>query len=181
LRILFLIIFLSLLYLKNIELILLSIFTIFLIDFKNIFKRSKKVFISIFLFNLGVSLGYILMAYIKGISPWHYIIYINLKVFMLTYFVFMFFEKVNIVKFFSFSKDLSYLLTMTLSQIFSYKKTFEDFKMAFKSRVVSVKNKEKKFITNTLKFFFKKAFKDSKEKSLALKARGFFNDNGDNK
>jgi cobalt/nickel transport system permease protein len=70
---------------------------------------------------------------------------------------------------------------MTLSQIFSYKKTFEDFKMAFKSRVVSVKNKEKKFITNTLKFFFKKAFKDSKEKSLALKARGFFNDNGDNK
>jgi cobalt/nickel transport system permease protein len=138
------------------------------------------VFISIFFFNLGVSLGYVLMAYINGFSPWDYIIYINLKVFMLTYFVFTFFDKINVIQFFSFSKDLSYLLTMTLSQIFSYKKTFEDFRMAFKSRVVSLRNKEKTFITNTLKFFFTKAFKDSKEKSLALKARGFFSEKAKN-
>jgi len=176
LRILFVLVFLYLLYIKSIKLILLSLFIIFLVDIKNIFKRSKKVIFAIFLFNLGVSLGYILMAYLKGFSPWEYILYINLKVFMLTYFVFAFFDRVNVVEFFSFSKDLSYLLTMTLSQIFSYKKTFEDFKMAFKSRVIYLKNKEKTFIKNTLKFFFKKAFKDSKEKSLALKARGFFNE-----
>jgi len=128
------------------------------------------------MFNLGVSLGYALMGYIKGFNPWHYIIYINLKVFLMTYFVFWFFEKVNIVRFFAFSKDLSYLLTMTLSQIYSYKKTFEDFKMAFKSRVVNLRNKEKDFIANTFKFFFKKAMSDSKEKALAMKARGFFDD-----
>lgn len=173
-RILFILFFFAFLYVKKIEIIAAVICLLFIIDYKNIIRRSKKVIISIFLFNFGVSIGYILMSYIKGIDPWYYIVYINMKVFMLTYFVFWFFDKVNVVEFFSFSKDLSYLMTMTLSQIFSYKKTFEDFRMAFKSRVVSLRDKEKTFIANTFQFFFKKAMKDSKEKSLAMKARGFF-------
>lgn len=95
---------------------------------------------------------------------------------MMTYFVFWFFEKVNIVKFFSFSKDFSYLLTMTLSQIYSYQKTFRDFRDAFRARVVSLREKEKDFISNTFMFFFKKAYKDSKERALAMRARGFFDE-----
>jgi len=176
LRIFFLSSFFALLYLKRIDIILGVIGVLFLLDYKYFFKRVKKVFFSILFFNTGVSLGYVFMAYFKGISPWHYIVYINLKVFMMTYFVFWFFSKVNVVEFFSFSKDFSYLLTMTLSQIFSYKKTFEDFRMAFKSRVVSLRDKEKKFISNTFRFFFRKAMRDSKEKALAMRARGFFED-----
>jgi cobalt/nickel transport system permease protein len=81
------------------------------------------------------------------------------------------------VKFFSFSKELSFLLTMTLSQIFSYKKTFEDFRLAYKARVIKkLRSREKNFITKTFEFFLKKALKDSKEKTLAMKARGFFDD-----
>ena len=173
-RILFVLFFFSFLYLKNIEIIAVSIFCLMLIDYKKALKRIKRVIISVFLFNLGVSLGYVLMGYIKHFNPWQYVLYINLKVFLMTYFVFWFFERVNVVEFFAFSKDLGYLLTMTLSQIYSYKKTFEDFRMAFKARVVSIKDKEKDFIANTFKFFFKKAFRDSKEKALAMRARGFF-------
>lgn len=175
-QILFICAFLALLYIKSVSVILAVIFILFAVDFKKIIKRSKKVIYSVFLFNLGVSLGYILMAYFKHFSPWHYIIYINLKVFMMTYFVFWFFEKVNIVKFFSFSKDFSYLLTMTLSQIYSYQKTFRDFRDAFRARVVSLREKEKDFISNTFMFFFKKAYKDSKERALAMRARGFFDE-----
>jgi len=173
-RIVFISVFFLFLYLKNIYVILIFIGIILLIDYKNAIKRSKKVIFSIFLFNFSVSIGYFLMSLFKNIKPWEYIIYINLKVFLMTYFVFLFFEKINVTKFFSFSKDLSYLMTMTLSQIFSYKKTFEDFKMAFKSRVINIKNKEKTFIANTFKFFFTKSLNDSKERSLAMKARGFF-------
>ncbi|WP_459977142.1 energy-coupling factor transporter transmembrane component T [Nautilia lithotrophica] len=159
---------------KNIEAILLGVLVLLVIDYKKMLKRSKRVIVSIFLFNLGVSVGYVLMGYIEGFNPCDYVTYINLKVFLMTYFVFWFFERVNVVEFFSFSKDLSYLMTMTLSQIFSYKKTFEDFRMAFRSRVISLKDKEKDFIANTFKFFFKKAMRDSKEKALAMRARGFF-------
>ena len=173
-RVFFLFVFFLLLTLKNIEIISVSLLFLILIDIKNAFKRIKKVIFSVFLFNLGVSLGYIIMAYLKNFTPWQYLIYINLKVFLMTYFVFWFFDRVNIVEFFSFSKDFSYLMTMTLSQIYSYKKTFEDFRMAFKSRVVSLRDKEKNFISNTFKFFFTKAMKDSKEKAMAMRARGFF-------
>jgi len=166
-------VFLSLKNIKIISVILMGLITIsFLMD-KNL-KTLIKVIKSVILFNLGVSLGYIILAYFKDISPWHYILYINLKVILMTYFVFYFFSKVNIIKFLSFSKDLGYLLTITLSQIYSYKKTFEDFKMAFKARVYKLTDKSPKFITRTFEFFLTKALKDSKERSLAMKARGFF-------
>ena len=144
------------------------------ISIKDFIKLNKKVIKSILIFNLGVSIGFIIMALIKNINPWEYLLYINLKVYTLTYFVFWFFKKVSIVEFFSFSKDLSYLTTITLSQIYSYKKTFEDFKMAFRARVYKLTDKSPKFITRTFEFFLTKAMKDSKERSLAMKARGFF-------
>ncbi|MEO1959270.1 MAG: hypothetical protein ABGX23_06935 [Nautiliaceae bacterium] len=175
-RVSFVLFFLILLSLKRVEYILASLFLLFLIDFKNVYKRLKKVILSVFLFNLGVSIGYLILSFVKGVSPFEYVIYINLKVILMTYFVFWFFSRVDIVKFFSFSKDLSYLLSITLSQIYSYKKTFIDFRDAFRARVVNLKDKEKEFIANTFKFFLKKAFKDSKERSLAMKARGFFDD-----
>jgi cobalt/nickel transport system permease protein len=51
-----------------------------------------------------------------------------------------------------------------------------DFRDAFKARVVNIKKKEKQFIVNTFKFFLNKAIRDSKERALAMKARGFFED-----
>jgi cobalt/nickel transport system permease protein len=148
-----------------------------LASIKNSFNLIKRVLKSIFLFNISITIGYAIMGIFKNIDVITYLIYINLKVFTITYFVFLFFSKVDMIKFFSFSKELSFLLTMTLSQIFSYKKTFEDFRLAYKARVIKkIKDREKGFITKTFDFFFKKALKDSKERTLAMKARGFLND-----
>ena len=173
-RFFFLISFFLLLNIKNIYFLLISIILLWSISIKYFLKLNKKVLKSIIIFNLGVSIGYIIMALFKNINPWHYVIYINLKVYVLTYFVFWFFSIYSITKFISFSKDLSYLTTITLSQIFSYKKTYEDFKMAFRARVYKLTDKSPKFITRTFEFFLEKAIKDSKERTLAMKARGFF-------
>jgi len=173
-KIFFILSFFILLSLKaNIYLFIALIF-LWSISIKDFIKLNKKVIKSILVFNLGVSIGFIIIALIKNTNPWNYVLYINLKVYILTYFVFWFFTKVSVVEFFSFSKDLSYLTTITLSQIYSYKKTFEDFKMAFKARVYKLTDKNPKFITRTFEFFLTKALKDSKERSLAMKARGFF-------
>jgi len=151
-----------------------TIVILWIISFKQSYKLSIKVIKSIFLFNLGVSIAYLIIALFKNISL-DYLIYINLKVFTMTYFVFWFFSKNNIIQFFNFSKELSYLLTITLSQIYSYRKTYEDFRLAYKARVIKkLLKRENKFITKTFEFFLKKALKDSKERSLAMKARGFF-------
>ncbi len=175
-RVVFVVIFFFFLSLRKIEIIIGSLIVLILFVFvtdKNlkIFFKSIK---SVLFFNLGVSLGYVVLALFKNISPWEYLIYINSKVVLMTLFIFYFFSKVSIVRFFAFSEDMSYLLTITLSQIYSYKKTFEDFRMAFVSRVVDLRNKEKQFIKNTFKFFLTKALRDSKERTMAMKARGSF-------
>ncbi|WP_331775952.1 hypothetical protein [Sulfurospirillum sp. 1612] len=145
------------------------------VAFKNCIKINKKVLKSILIFNIGVSLGYIVMAFFKEISPWNYVIYINLKVYTLTFFVFLFFSHVSIVNFFSFSKELSYLLSISLSQIYSYRKTFEDFRLSYKARFIkNYKERKRDFITVVFSFFLKKSMHDSHERVLAMRARGFF-------
>ena len=174
-RVIFFAIFLLFLSIKNLETVLVAIFLLWIIFYKNILRLNKRVVKSIILFNLGVSIGYVAMSLIKDRNFLEYLFYINLKVYILTLFVFGFFERVNIIKFFAFSKELSYLLTITLSQIISYKKSFEEFRLAYKARVVKrVKEQEKGFIVKVFDIFFNKALKDSKERTLSLRARGFF-------
>jgi cobalt/nickel transport system permease protein len=173
-RIFFILTFFILLSIKNIEYLIFIIPFLWMFSYKNFVKLNIRVIKSILVFNLGVSLGYVIMGWFKHINPWEYVIYINLKVYVLTYFVFWFFGKISPVQFMAFSKDLGYLTTIALSQIFSYKKTFDDFKFAFKSRVVKLTDKDPKFITRVFEFFLNKALKDAEERSLAMKARGFF-------
>jgi len=164
-----------LLWIKEARFLLYILPLLWIVSYRDFTKLNKKVIKSILFFNLGISLGYILMSYLKGISPLEFLVYINLKVYLLTYFVFYFFSKVNIVEFFSFSKELSYLMMISLSQIISYKKTFEDFKSAYKARVIKkLRQREKRFIAKVFEFFMKKALYDSKERTMAMKARGFF-------
>jgi cobalt/nickel transport system permease protein len=163
------------LYIKNTEILLLLLSLLWIVSYDKIFKLNKKVLKSILLFNAGVSIGYMVMGIIEGIEVWSFLIYINLKVYVLTYFVTLFFERIDIVRFFAFSKNLSFLLSISLSQIISYKKTFEDFRYAYRARVVkSLRSREKRFITTVFEFFLQKAMSDAKERTLAMKARGAF-------
>ena len=69
--------------------------------------------------------------------------------------------------------------SVSLSQIYSYQKSYENFMLALKSRLIKKMNEraKKEFITSVFGYFFTKALYDSEEKSLALKARGFFDQN----
>jgi len=171
----FIVIFFLILWIKSSLYLLVCALILNIFSFKNFIKLNKKVIKSILLFNIGVSLGYILMAFLKYTNPLNYVIYINLKVYTLTFFVFLFFSHISIVNFFSFSKDLSYLLTIVLSQIYSYRKTFEDFRLAYKARFIkNYKERQKNFIRVVFSFFLKKSMHDSHERVLAMKARGLF-------
>jgi cobalt/nickel transport system permease protein len=174
-RIAFVVILFTFLYLKDVESLFVCLLLLVLVSYKEFLSLNTRVVKSILLFNLSVSVGYFVMSLIQTLSPWEFLLYINLKVYLLTYFVFYFFSKVDMIAFFSFSKELSFLLSISLSQIISYKKTFDDFRLAFQARVIrKVSEREKGFITQVLEFFLLKALRDSKERTMAMKARGFF-------
>ncbi len=172
-RVAFIVILFALLLIKEAIYYLPIIVILWLVAYRDFFKLNKRVLFSIVLFNSAVSIGYLIMAFIKGISPWEYIIYINLKVYTTTFFVMLFFSRVNIVKFFEFSKALSYLLTLTLSMLYSYIYSFNEFRLAIKARGAM---EDIRFLQRVFLFFFQKAMHDSKERAIAMKARGFFDD-----
>ncbi len=175
LRFIFLVFLFYFLWVKEVTILLYVLPFLWIISYKKFIKLNIKAIKSIFFFNSGISFAYIVMSYLKGVSPLEFLVYINLKVYILTYFVFYFFSKINIIEFFSFSKELSYLLMISLSQIISYKKTFEDFKLAYKTRVIKkLRKRDKRFIVWVFEFFMTKALCDSKERTIAMKARGFF-------
>ncbi len=174
-RVLFIITLFVILSLHNIVYIALILLICFCADLRNIKSINRKVLKSIFIFNFAITISYSIMYFFREDLNLWYLLYINLKVYTITYFVTLFFRKVDMVQFFAFSKDLSFLLIVTLSQIISYKKSFYDLKTAFQARVIKkLREREKGFIIRVFEFFFTKAMKDSKERALAMKARGLF-------
>ncbi|WP_292657816.1 hypothetical protein [Nitratifractor sp.] len=175
-RVFFVVAFFALLSLHHLSYLFAALITLWIVSFPKIAPLTIRVLRSILIFNLGLSLGYAAMALWRHETPWEYLFYINLKVYVLTYFVFWFFGRHSIVRLMGFSKDLSYLTTIALSQIVSYKKSFEDFRLAYLSRGLRLKDKNPRFIARTFEYFLEKSLYDADERTLAMKARGFFRD-----
>jgi cobalt/nickel transport system permease protein len=123
-----------------------------------------------------VSIGYIIQSLLLEKEFIEYLALFNLRVFDITFLTLYVSSKINLINAVSFSKSLRFLLSATISQIESYKKSYEDFMLALKSRSVKKlkDRKAKEFLSSMFYFFLKKSLHNSKERSLALKARGFF-------
>ena len=145
---------------------------------KNIFSILKKTALSIILFNSIVSISYVIYSVLKNQEWFEYILLLNLRVFTITFMTFLFINRVNIFKALSFSKTLQFLLVLSYSQILTYKKSFNEFKLALKSRTIQKPERKDmyNFISRVFYFFLNKSMNNSKEISQAMKSRGFFID-----
>jgi len=125
---------------------------------------------------MSVTVGYLFESLFLGREFIDFLLIFNLRVFDITFMTLFVSSKINLIKAVSFSPSLQFLLIATLTQIQSFVKTFEDFKLALKSRTVNTLRKKdrKNFISSMFYFFLKKSLHNSKERTLALKARGFF-------
>lgn len=151
-------------------------FFLFIISFKNSLFILKKTIFSIIIFNSIICLSYFIFSYIKGEVDYNYFLMINLRVFNLTFMTFLLIKKINIFKAISFSRNITFVLNLAYSQILSFLKIVDEFKLSFKSRSL---NKQKRdsfynFILSMLLFFFNKSYNNLKEISFAMKSRGFF-------
>ena len=101
-------------------------------------KILKKALKSIFFFNIAISIGYIAIAVLQERVWLEYILLFNLRVFVLTLTTLLFSHYVNIALALSFSKTLSFLLSVSLSQI--YAKAVPDSKTAVQATKASIEN-----------------------------------------
>ena len=144
-----------------------------LLSGRKILKLLKQTLVVLFFVNFVISVFYICLATVSHSFSYYSLIIFNLRTFTLLFFSFLMLRKVNVFSVFSFSKSLSFLLILSYSQILAFKKTYNDFSLAYKSKTI-VKPKIKElhtFIANTTVFFIRQAMTNSTEILMALKSR----------
>ena len=127
-------------------------------------------------FCIVLSVAYWIHAILNNTDPLRYILLFNLRIMDMIISVLCFREFANPVHAFSFSRTLSYMFTLTYSQIQVYMSLYEDFKFVRRSRMVHTGGYSHRlsFFAKMVEYFFKKAIARSENTAMAMRARGFF-------
>lgn len=144
-------------------------------DGASILGRALRL---VLLFNLAVSLGYLLLAWLRELSPWHTLLLINLRVVLLSCITFLFMERVNLFKALDFSPSLTWLLGLAYSQALSFRRSYEDFSLALLSRSLRRPRLVDRYRASAAaaSWFLDRGLATARETAQALRARGFFHD-----
>lgn len=185
-KLLLLVYILSLIYLSHLSnvyelLMILCFLLLFLLSapIKNKLKLLKHSLFSFFLFSFVISFSYLLLDLSSGNREGvEYFLMINLRSFGMTFLTFLFLRIANLYKALDFSKTLTFLLVIAVSNVLTYKRLLKDFKDALKSRSIGKTTRQTSFafIKRLSLFFFDKSVYTSREVYQAMKSRGFYDD-----
>jgi cobalt/nickel transport system permease protein len=127
------------------------------------------------LFSLFITLSYSFMLYIHSQSFWHYFVTVNLRSFDMLFLTLLFGSRVNLYEAFSFSKELTFLLVLSVSKIMSVQRVFGDYKDALRSRTLKkpTRNEVYGYMGSAIGGFLERNIQESKENYEAMRSRGF--------
>lgn len=133
---------------------------------------------AVLVFNSVVSLGYGLVAGLRGEFSAEYLLLVNLRVLLMVYLGFWFISRVNLLQALAFSPTLSFLATLACGQGLALKRMVDDYQQAFRSR-----NLEPPDVRMRLRHaatqgadLLDKALHGATETTQAMRSRGFFDD-----
>jgi cobalt/nickel transport system permease protein len=141
-------------------------------------RLVRRTVCAVVMFNGVVSLGYALVAGLRGEFSPAYLLLINLRVLLMVYLGFWFVSRVNLLQALAFSPTLSFLATLACGQGLALKRMVDDYQQAFRSR-----NLEPPDVRTRLRHaatqgadLLDKALHGATETTQAMRSRGFFND-----
>jgi cobalt/nickel transport system permease protein len=141
-------------------------------------RLLRRALWSIVAFNLAISLGYIVIAGLRGELVPGYVLLVNLRVLLLTYLTAWFVERVDLLRAVAFSRGLSFLVTLAYGQILTLRRVVEDFRLAFRSRNivhVGLRPRYRHAAAQGLQLL-DKSLHVATETTQAMRSRGFFDD-----
>jgi cobalt/nickel transport system permease protein len=145
---------------------------------RDVAKIAKKAFLAVAIFNIVITVSYVVITLMRGDFSLHYVALINLRVFLLTFMTFLFVSNINPFKALAFSRSLQYVLILAYSQVLTLRRLFEEFRLALKSRspVRPAARDLYRHGATTGAFLLHKSLSDTADITQAMKSRGFFND-----
>lgn len=137
---------------------------------------ARRAALSIVVFNSIVTVAYVGASLLRGGGSGYYVALINVRVFLLTSLTFLVARRVNLWKALAFSRTLTYVLALAATQTLTFRRLFEEFRMAFRSRSIgrpSVRDLYR-HAASTGAFFLDRSLESVTEVAQAMKSRGFF-------
>jgi len=127
-------------------------------------------------FSLVVSVGYAAGALFGQTVSVEYLIRINIRVYLLIFLTFVLTARIDLLRALSFSRSLTYLATLTLSQIITFRRLSQDMRLAAESRRLRRLRLRDGYLQSASAAvqLFDKAERTSGEIALAMRSRGFF-------
>lgn len=160
---------------NNYQLLLVFLLFALLIAGKSAWQITKKSLILVGVFSLFITISYSMVLYVKDQSFWNYFITINIRSFDMIFLTLLFNAKVNVYEALAFSKDLSFLLILSVSKIMTMQRAFADYIDALKSRTIKKPKRVQiyDYLGSAIASFLDKNIRESKENFEAMKSRGF--------
>jgi cobalt/nickel transport system permease protein len=147
-----------------------------LIAGKDAIRILRRSLLPIALFNLAVSLGYVVAGLIGNDFQFGYLMLVNIRVLLLTFLTFLLAARVDFLRALNFSPTSSYLVVLALSQITTFRRLQEEFRLAGESRRLrrwTLRDGYVRSATAAVRFF-DKAEHGAAEIAAAMRSRGFF-------
>lgn len=131
---------------------------------------------AVLFFNLVISAGYVAGALFGQEISIDYLLLVNVRVYLLIFLTFTLAARVDFLRALSFSRGLSYLATLALSQIITFRRLFEELRLAAESRRLRRPRLRERYLQSAAAavHLFDRAEHDAREIALAMRARGFF-------
>jgi len=141
----------------------------------SILRRAIR---AVLLFNLLISLSYLVMAWLHAVSPWQMLLRLNLRVLLLTSLTFLFIARVNLFRALDFSRNLTYVLGLAYSQSLTFRRAHDDFRLALASRSLRRPGLRDRYRASAaaISWFIEKSLHAANQSAQALRSRGFFHD-----
>jgi len=141
-------------------------------------RVAGKAIRAIAVFNSVVTVSYALVSAARGEFSIEYLVLVNTRVFVLTFLTFLAARRINLLRTVSFSRTLSYVITLAIGQMATFRRLLGDFRMAMASRSIRrpAMRDMYRHAASSASFFFLKALSDSADITDGMKSRGFFDD-----
>jgi cobalt/nickel transport system permease protein len=136
----------------------------------------RRTLLPVLFFNLAVSLGYAATGLLGGDFRWGYLALMNVRVILLTFLTFLMVSRVDLLRALGFSRTLTYLIVLALSQIMTFRRLHQEFRLAGESRRLRRPSLRDGYTQGAVIAvqFFDKAEHGAGEIALAMRSRGFF-------
>jgi cobalt/nickel transport system permease protein len=139
-------------------------------------RLMRRTLLAMLAFSAVVSVGYAVAGLLAGNLELEYLIRINIRVCLLTFLTSLLAARVDFLRALNFSRGLTYLATLVLSQIITFRRLFEDLRLAGESRRLRRLRLRESYLQSAAAavHLFDRAEHDAREIALAMRARGFF-------